>query len=314
MKLNSILGSGATAFVNAVRSNNKSEHYEKAMKANNGQISFNETLHEYRNVNSNEVYISVTTFISQFQKKFHNEYWSLYKALEIIVSQRYGKQYWYAVKNKLKSFRVNDNEDEAVIYMHSFIEKNKLSDAYIKAEHFKKQWKDKSNKALEKGTNYHNAKEAEAYDNGYDTINSLRVPTALTYSFDLSKLEDGFHAELLLYNDYYKISGKADKVIIKTIDGKRLVYIDDYKTNEKITKKNEFQTFKRPLEHLDDCKWNLYKLQLTMYGVLLELAGYEVVHTQLTHVTPFGEFPEPFDMMRNEVYTILDERAKKLYS
>ena len=95
---------------------------------------------------------------------------------------------------------------------------------------------------------------------------------------------------------------------------KRYVYIDDYKTNEKIPKKNEFQTFKRPLQHLDDCKWNFYKLQLTMYGVLLELAGYEVVHTQLTHVTPFGEFPEHFDMMRKEVYTILDERANKLYS
>lgn len=314
MKLNSILGSGATAFVNAVCSNNKSEHYEKAMKANNGQISFREDIHEYRNVQSKEVYISVTTIIGQYQKKYHTEYWSLYKALEIIVSQSYGKQYWYAVKNKLKSYRDNDNEDEAVIYMHSFIEKNKLNHAYAKAEHFKKQWKDKSDKASEKGTDYHNKKEAESYSNGYDTINSMRVPTALTYSFDLSKLEDGFHAELLLYNDYYKISGKADKVIIKTIDGKRLVYIDDYKTNEKITKKNEFQTFKRPLEHLDDCKWNLYKLQLTMYGVLLELAGYEVVHTQLTHVTPFGEFPEPFDMMRNEVYTILDERAKKLYS
>ena len=314
MKLNSILGSGATAFVNAVCSNNKSEHYEKAMKANNGQISFREDIHEYRNVQSKEVYISVTTIIGQYQKKYHTEYWTLYKALEIIVSQSYGKQYWYAVKNKLKSYRDNDNEDEAVVYMHSFIEKNKLSDAYIKAEHFKKQWKDKSDKASEKGTDYHNKKEAESYSNGYDTINSMRVPTALTYSFDLSKLQDGFHAELLLYNDYYKVSGKADKVIIKTIDGKRLVYIDDYKTNEKITKKNEFQTFKRPLEHLDDCKWNLYKLQLTMYGVLLELAGYEVVHTQLTHVTPFGEFPEPFDMMRNEVYTILDERAKKLYS
>ncbi len=314
MKLNSILGDGAKAFVNVVHSNNKSEHYIKAEKANNGQISFNDELHEYRNVKSNEVYISVTTFIGQYQKKFHNEYWSLYKALEVIVSDSYGKQYWYAVKNKLKSFRVNDNEDEAVVYMHSFIEKNKLSHAYAKAEHFKQQWKEKSNKALEKGTNYHNAKEAESYETGYDTINSLRVPTALTYSFDLSKLEDGFHAELLLYNDYYKVSGKADKIIIQTINGKRLVYIDDYKTNENIKKKNEFQTFKSPLEHLDDCDWNKYKLQLTMYGVLLELAGYEVVHTQLTHVTPFGEFPEPFDMMRKEVYTILDERANKLYS
>ncbi len=314
MKLNSILGDGAKTFVNVVHFNNKSEHYKKAEKANNGQISFREDIHEYRNVNSKEVYISVTTIISEYQKKYHTEYWTLYKALEIIVSQGYGKQYWYAVKNKLKSYRDNDNEDEAVVYMHSFIEKNKLNHAYAKAEHFKQQWKDKADKASEKGTNYHNAKEAEAYSSGYDTINSMRVPTALSYSFDLSKLEDGFHAELLLYNDYYKVSGKADKVIIKTVAGKRYVYIDDYKTNEKIPKRNEFQTFKKPLEHLDDCKWNVYKLQLTMYGVLLELAGYEVVHTQLTHVTPFGEFPEPFDMMRKEVYTILDERANKLYS
>ena len=88
MKLNSILGSGATAFVNAVRSNNKSEHYEKAMKANNGQISFREDIHEYRNVQSKEVYISVTTIIGQFQKKFHNEYWSLYKALEVSTTDK----------------------------------------------------------------------------------------------------------------------------------------------------------------------------------------------------------------------------------
>lgn len=314
MKLNSILGDGAKAFVNVVHSNNKSEHYKKAEKANNGQISFREDIHEYRSVQSKEVYISVTTIIGQYQKQYHTEYWTLYKALEVIVSQGFGKQYWYAVKNKLKSYRDNDNEDEAVLYMHDFIKKNNLPDAYTKAAHFKQIWKENSERASKKGTDYHNKKENESYTNGHDTINSMRVPTALAYSFDLSKLQDGFHAELLLYNDYYKVSGKADKVIIKTEGNKRYVYIDDYKTNEKIPKRNEFQTFKKPLEHLDDCKWNVYKLQLTMYGVLLELAGYEVVHTQLTHVTDFGEFPEPFDMMRKEVYTILDERANKLYS
>ena len=73
MKLSNILGSGAKELVKAVHSNNKSEHYKKAEKANNGQISFNDELHEYRNVKSNEVYISVTTFIGQYQKKFHNE-------------------------------------------------------------------------------------------------------------------------------------------------------------------------------------------------------------------------------------------------
>lgn len=314
MKLSNILGSGAKEFVNAVHSNNKSEHYKKAEKANNGQISFREDIHEYRSVQSKEVYISVTTIIGQYQKPYHTDYWVLYCALERILTPLYGIQYWYAVKSKLKSFRDSDEEDAGVIYMKEYIDRNKLNQVYTKAEQLRKQWKENSERASKKGTDYHNKKENESYTNGHDTINSMRVPTALAYSFDLSKLQDGFHAELLLYNDYYKVSGKADKVIIKTEGNKRYVYIDDYKTNEKIPKKNEFQTFKRPLQHLDDCKWNFYKLQLTMYGVLLELAGYEVVHTQLTHVTPFGEFPEHFDMMRKEVYTILDERANKLYS
>lgn len=307
------ISSATDAFVKSVVDRNNL-HLEKARGGSNGQISFRDDIHEYRNVNSKSVYISVTTFIGQFQKQFNAEYWSHYKTLESIITTSYGMQVWYAIKRKLKGFKASDKEDDGVDYMKSVIKQFDIPQAYSKVEHLKQQWNKKRDDACAKGTAFHNKKEEESYSNGYDSINSMTVPTALKYSFDLSKLEDGFHAELLVYNDYFQIAGKIDKCIIKTEDSKRYVYIDDYKTNEKITKRNEFQSLKHPINHLDDCKWNVYRLQLSMYGVLLELAGYEVKHLQLTHCTDFGEFPEPFTILRDEVHTILEYRANQLYN
>lgn len=289
-------------------------HIEKAKESSNGQISFRDDIHEYRSVHSKNVYTSVTTFIGQFQKPFKAEYWSYYKALESVVIATYGQQTWYAIKRKLKEFRALDREDDGVIYMKDVIKQFNIPQVHIKVEHLRQQWDKKRDDACAKGTAFHNKKEEESYSNGYDSINNMIVPTSLKYSFDLSKLEDGFHAELLVYNDYFQIAGKIDKCIIKTEGNKRYVYIDDYKTNEKITKRNEFQSLKPPISHLDDCKWNIYRLQLSMYGVLLELAGYKVKHLQLTHCTDFGEFPEPFTILRDEIHTILKYRANQLYN
>lgn len=300
------------AFVNAVINN------RKQVPANTSQISFREDIHEYRNVGNKEVYTSVTTLIHQYQPPFHKEYWTLYKALETIVKTTHSIQIWYSLKNNCKAIiskhlDTYEGQTKACEYLKEWATKNKVAQVFTKQEHLGKQWKKISDDACEKGSAYHLKKENESYSNGFDKIGDRVMNTVFEYSFDLFKLKDGFHTEVLVYSDYYKIAGKVDKLMIETINGERIIHIDDYKTNKAIKKQNPFQSFKYPLSHLDDCNWNVYKLQLSLYAKLLELCGYKVGHLQLTHVTDMGDFPEPFKYMSNEIDLLLQQQEIKLY-
>lgn len=302
----------ATAFTQAVA------QHRKAIPANTGQISFREDIHEYKNVGTKESYISVTTLIHDYQHKFNEPYWTLYKAVESIVKDTHGINIWYSLKNSCKRIidkhlDTYEGQTTAYEYLKQWIHDNKLPQVFTKQEHLKKQWKKTSEEACEKGSNYHLKKENESYFNGYDKVGDKVANTIYEYSFDLFQLKDGFHTEVLVYSDYYKIAGKVDKLLIETVNGERIIHIDDYKTNKALKKQNPFQSFKHPLNHLDDCNWNTYRLQLSLYAKLLELCGYKVGHLQLTHVTDMGDYPEPFAYLDNEIQLILDDRERKLY-
>lgn len=49
--------------------------------------------------------------------------------------------------------------------------------------------------------------------------------------------------------------------------------IVDFKTDKKIEYSNKYQTLKYPLNHLDDCEFNKYSLQVSIYRYLLEEQG-----------------------------------------
>ena len=69
---------------------------------------------------------------------------------------------------------------------------------------------------------------------------------------------------------YHGIAGMSDRILVVT---KSIADVEDYKTN--IKKGIEFnskynQYMKYPVEHLQDCNFNQYSLQLSVYGLLYE--------------------------------------------
>lgn len=90
-------------------------------------------------------------------------------------------------------------------------------------------------------------------------------------------------SEKLLYSDEYKIAGTAD-LIIEHNDIE--FSVGDFKTNKKIDFANNFgQRMLTPIEHLSDCNYNLYSLQLSLYAYLFSrLSGKKCRKLFLMHL------------------------------
>lgn len=76
-------------------------------------------------------------------------------------------------------------------------------------------------------------------------------------------------SELILWNDEARIAGTSDLVI--ELNDEEFC-IGDFKTNKKFTFYSGFgDKMSYPVEHLTDCKYSVYSLQLSMYGYFHEL-------------------------------------------
>lgn len=117
--------------------------------------------------------------------------------------------------------------------------------------------------------------------------------------------KSGTLLEHLVYNHQYQIAGTSD--IIKP-DG---VYFDvfDTKTNKKINFFSKYnRTLKYPLEHLEDCEYNSYALQLSIYAYFYsQLTGRKVRQLAIFHYDRedevFNRYPVPY--LKNDVEIIL---------
>ena len=274
-------------------------------KIYNMSIIFTDLDHSY---NSGDIkYTSVSTLISKYKKPFNTEYWSLYKAYEKLLSTEDFKK----LKEGFKT------EDPALFAHLRFFADEELAKKY--QIQILKEWEKERSKSIVKGNMYHEAKETEAIETGflinpfdnkdYETINSVIIEKVGNKEYrkpNYAKLEDlldGFHPELLLWNNFYQLAGQADKVYIETIDGIRYVDIDDYKTNKKIKKTNYFQKMHSPISHLDCCNYNHYRLQISTYGWLMEQAGYTIRNLSFTHINQ----PYEFDYLKDEVEGIIKD-------
>lgn len=80
-------------------------------------------------------------------------------------------------------------------------------------------------------------------------------------------------------NKYFPIGNEfvvGNDVIAGQIDFLTQVNIVDFKTDKKIEVFNPFQNFKEPLDHLSQCEYNKYCLQISLYRYLLKEKGFEL--------------------------------------
>ena len=270
---------------------------------------FQEKEHKYFKNNSELIsgkspFISASTVVDKFSQDFDDLYWSLYKAYEFLICRNLGVNLndKDAMKAAFRPYRAGIPIGDYALFDHLRMYADEEEAADIKHQ-FSKYWKEGNEESKIKGTNYHNTKEQESYDRGYEINpwNSSMFPIQEHYKIenglkfrtvDLNNLEPGFYAELIVDHDIF--CGQIDKLYV---NHKRQFWIDDYKTNKKIKTSNTFQRMKRPIEHIEDCNYNHYRLQIGLYAWMLINHGYECMGLRFTHF----EEPYIFEYMESEV-------------
>jgi len=202
-------------------------------------IVFNAADHSYKSIDSAEGidWISVTTIISSLKKGFDA------KTIAVRVSKN-KRSKWFGIKPK---------DIEAI-------------------------WKNESERATTLGTYYHNQREDDLCSLASMEREGVTIPVIAPSAESngirhalLQKLDSGIYPEHMVYLKSVGICGQSD--LVEVVNGK--VNIIDYKTNKEI--KTEAYTnwegvtekMLDPINHLDDCNFNHYALQLSIYMYII---------------------------------------------
>lgn len=234
----------------------------------NGECLYNDEKHVYWNENDNEKYVSVTTLIHKYCQEFDEEFWSSYKALQLVLDPD--------VFSSIKSGLLKTKKFRKEMIEQLGLEQDVFNDA---KNQILKEWEDKKNTACERGTNIHLGKELEFYKAPEHSIEHFGLGGKFVckrdhYGLDLEK---GIYPEYLVsYKDSKGILRIAGQIDLFIKDGND-IYIIDYKTNKKLDNKSYFdpktkkhQMMKAPLGNIMDCNMMHYTLQLSTYAYLLQ--------------------------------------------
>ena len=263
-------------------------------------ISFDKTLHKYKK--GNIIYRSVTQLIELYKPKFNKEYWSLYKSLQAYLKLEKPEFKAYLYSN-IPHFQWNED----ILKLENLIIKKGIKYSDLKVEEKLNEWADINKKACDLGTEVHDTLEGIDIANKSSTINGNT--SALISHPNYTHLDDGSYTELRLYFDKYRLAGTADKVRIYTEKNVRYFDIEDYKTNQKITFENPFQKLLYPLDHLEDTKFNIYALQMSIYSYMLEQQfSLKYKHSNIIHFQNYDTnngivYPTPY--LKKEVIALL---------
>jgi len=129
-------------------------------------------------------------------------------------------------------------------------------------------WEKEKNRACDRGTKIH--KLLEDYIE-YGETDDIHGWLYKTYDKSVERHIDKFDkilSESLVYNEDYKIAGLAD-LIYEHKNGEFTV--GDFKTNKKFRFSSPFgERMLAPIDHLHNCEFNVYALQLSMYAYMYE--------------------------------------------
>ena len=123
------------------------------------------------------------------------------------------------------------------------------------------------------------------------------------------KIDEGIELwpERILFSEEYKLAGTTD--VLVDVD-ETYFDIGDWKTNKVITYYNDFgnKTLLPPFDHLQDCSYNLYSLQLSVYALMYEMeTGRKCRHIWIGHFDrkDYSFKKIPIMYMKNEALQLL---------
>ena len=135
-------------------------------------------------------------------------------------------------------------------------------------------WSNESKRSTDLGHWYHSKREQELYEPDMQLMWGVQPPiieNGIKIARD-QKLDIGIYPEHLCYLQSVGICGQADYVQVTPT---HKLNIRDYKTNKEIKTKGftnwEGITTKmlKPVHHLDECEFNSYALQLSLYAYII---------------------------------------------
>lgn len=142
----------------------------------------------------------------------------------------------------------------------------------VSPDKIRKAWDDENKRSTELGKWYHDKRESALYEPDMQLMWSV-VPPIVEDGIKLArdqKLTSGIYPEHLVYLESASICGQSDYVKVQD----DILGITDYKTSKEIRKKG-FETWEgekmmlEPLQHLGDCEFNHYAIQLSMYAYII---------------------------------------------
>ena len=246
-------------------------------------------------VNANVV--SVTGLVAKFQQPFNKTFWAGYKALEFMMGGAF------------ESIKASLNKTKMLT--DSFVEKFvDLDEFKQERERILKEWAEVTAEACNKGNIYHQSKVGDSeYVVSEVVCDTCQLPTQGKFLYREMPLN--------LKVDSLTITGIADAVLTDDTD----LYVYDYKTSKKINKRSYFNKvlkkntmMKYPLGHLEDCNYNHYALQISLYAYMLENRNPEmnVQDLYIIHCTDSGENKIKVPYLRKEVESMIREYKKTL--
>lgn len=145
-------------------------------------------------------------------------------------------------------------------------------------------WTKESKRSTDLGTWYHNQREADVLSRTSITRDGIELPIVNSILEDGEKIapiqaiSEGVYPEHFVYLKSASVCGQVDhlEVVGNTIN------ISDYKTNKEVkTRGYEFWDGSRkmmlgPVKHLEDCEFNHYALQLSIYMYITHKHNYNL--------------------------------------
>lgn len=208
------------------------------------------------------------------------------------------------------NMNTGDDYQSVTTLIHKYVPKfdaNRISAAVAKKRGLPqhvilKEWEDNKNAACEKGTFVHKVIE-DYFEEGLvtDGFETLLEKIAADPIISLKG-----RSEEIAYSDECMIAGQVDR---RNLIGNTLNIID-WKTNKEI-KRTGFrgEKLKGALAHLDNCNFNIYSLQLSIYALLLcKMYGYNIGRLYLVWIRgqEFERIECPF--LHEEARGILNRR------
>ena len=188
----------------------------------NGNVCFNDAAHCYFDAdNQDNRYISVTTLIERYGQHFDKEFWSSYKALELLIP----KDNWKIEKKSLLNTK-KIKKELLEMYNISELQFNKTKQSILD------EWDKNNREACERGTKIHADIENSFYKKNKDiNLQKFGIGGKFECKKDYTELdmEYGVYPEYLIYrvsdDGILRLAGQVDLIVKQGND----IYIIDHK-------------------------------------------------------------------------------------